>query len=64
MLGTLYFFLFKMPFISYATFFGSCIIRFLHTLCAKIYMPNPSAKSLIQLLLTMILSIEEHIFVG
>jgi hypothetical protein len=30
-----------------ATFFGSCIIRILHTVCAKIIMPNSSAKRLI-----------------
>jgi hypothetical protein len=36
MLHNLHFFLFKIPFISYATFFGSCIIRILHTGCAKI----------------------------
>ena len=36
MLHTLRFFLYKMPFISYATFFGSCIIHILNTGCAKI----------------------------
>jgi hypothetical protein len=30
-----------------ATFFGSCIIRILHTGCAKIEMPNSGAKRLI-----------------
>jgi hypothetical protein len=44
MLHNLQFFLFKMPFILNATFFGPCIIRILHTGCAKIWMPNSSAK--------------------
>jgi hypothetical protein len=36
MLHTLRFFLFKMLLFHNATFFGSCIIRILHTGCAKI----------------------------
>jgi hypothetical protein len=35
-LHTLRFFLFKMPFILNTTLFGPCIIRILHTECAKI----------------------------
>jgi hypothetical protein len=36
MLHILHSFLFKMPFVSYATFFGSCIIHNVHTGCANI----------------------------
>jgi hypothetical protein len=48
MLHALSFFLFKMHLFHNATFFGSCIIRTLHTGCAKILMSNSGAKRLIE----------------
>jgi len=46
MLHNLRFFLFKMPFIHNATFFGSCIIHILNTGCAENLKGNSGAKGL------------------
>jgi hypothetical protein len=48
MLQTLRFLSSKCCLFHNATFFGSCIIRILHTGCAKILMPNSGAKRLIK----------------
>jgi hypothetical protein len=46
MLHTIHFFSSKCRLFHNVTFFGSCIIRILHTGCAKIQMPNSGAKRL------------------
>jgi hypothetical protein len=46
MLHTLHFFSSKCHLLHNATFFGSCIVRILHTGCAKIEMANSGAKKL------------------